>query len=92
MSHISIPRRSALLGTLACVRCLVAYYGPVDLQWLQVDWELTADEVAVALRDKKSKLDEVLAPPGTAVPMLNQGVIGSTAAVKGVAYRPDIAG
>ncbi len=30
--------------------------------------------------------------PGTAVPMLDQGVIGNTAAVKGVAHCPDIAG
>ncbi len=37
--------RSALLGTPAFVRCLVAYYGPLDLQELQADWELTADEV-----------------------------------------------
>jgi acetyl esterase/lipase len=37
--------RSALLDTPACVRCLVVYYGPLDLQWLQVDWELTEDEV-----------------------------------------------
>lgn len=37
--------RSALLGTPAFVKCLVAYYGPLDLQELQADWELTADEV-----------------------------------------------
>lgn len=42
---VPLGTRSALLGTPAFVKCLVAYYGPLDLQELQTDWELTADEV-----------------------------------------------
>lgn len=42
---VPLGMRSALLGTPAFVKCLVAYYGPLDLQELQADWELTADEV-----------------------------------------------
>lgn len=37
--------RSALHGTPAFVKCLVAYYGPLDMQPLKDDWELTEDEV-----------------------------------------------
>lgn len=37
--------RSALLGTPTFVKCLVAYYGPLDLQPLKAHWNLTEDEV-----------------------------------------------
>jgi acetyl esterase/lipase len=37
--------RSALLDTPTFVKCLVAYYGPLDLQPLKVYWKLTDDEV-----------------------------------------------
>ncbi len=37
--------RSALRGTPAFVKCLVAYYGPLDMQPLKEAWELTEDEV-----------------------------------------------
>jgi acetyl esterase/lipase len=37
--------RSALRGTPSFVKCLVAYYGPLDLQPLKSDWDLTEDEV-----------------------------------------------
>lgn len=37
--------RSALRGTPAFVRCLVAYYGPLDMALLKDEWELTEDEV-----------------------------------------------
>jgi dienelactone hydrolase len=37
--------RAALRRTPYFVKCLVAYYGPLDLQPLQSDWNLTDDEV-----------------------------------------------
>jgi acetyl esterase/lipase len=37
--------RSALRGTPSFVKCLVAYYGPLDLQPLKSYWNLTEDEV-----------------------------------------------
>lgn len=37
--------RSALFGTPSFVKCLVANYGPLDLQELQDEWELSDDEV-----------------------------------------------
>lgn len=37
--------RSALRGTPSFVKCLVAYYGPLDLEPLKVHWHLTEDEV-----------------------------------------------
>jgi acetyl esterase/lipase len=37
--------RSALRGTPSFVKCLVAYYGPLDLQSLKSHWHLTEDEV-----------------------------------------------
>ncbi len=37
--------RSALRGTPSFVKCLVAYYGPLDLQPLKSYWDLTEDEV-----------------------------------------------
>jgi acetyl esterase/lipase len=37
--------RSALRGTPSFVKCLVAYYGPLDLQPLKSSWNLTEDEV-----------------------------------------------
>ncbi|HET8841880.1 MAG TPA: hypothetical protein VFN35_10450, partial [Ktedonobacteraceae bacterium] len=36
---------AALRGTPAFVRCLVAYYGPLDLHLLKADWGLTEDEI-----------------------------------------------
>ncbi|HEX4203047.1 MAG TPA: alpha/beta hydrolase [Ktedonobacteraceae bacterium] len=37
--------RSALRGTPSFVKCLVAYYGPLDLEPLKVHWHLTEEEV-----------------------------------------------
>jgi acetyl esterase/lipase len=37
--------RSGLRGTPAFVKCLVAHYGPLDMQPLKDEWELTEDEV-----------------------------------------------
>ncbi len=37
--------RSALRGTPEFVKCLIAYYGPLDMTLLKDEWELTEDEV-----------------------------------------------
>ena len=37
--------RSALRGTPSFVKCLVAYYGPLDLEPLKAQWHLTEEEV-----------------------------------------------
>ncbi len=42
---VPLGARSALRGTPAFVKCLVAYYGPLDLQLLKADWGLSEDEV-----------------------------------------------
>jgi acetyl esterase/lipase len=42
---VPLGARSALRGTPSFVKCLVAYYGPLDLQPLKSHWHLTEDEV-----------------------------------------------
>lgn len=42
---VPLGTRSALRGTPEFVKCLVAYYGPLDMQPLKDEWELTEDEV-----------------------------------------------
>ena len=37
--------RSALRGTPAFVKCLITYYGPLDMALLKGEWELTEDEI-----------------------------------------------
>ncbi len=37
--------RSALRGTPEFVKCLITYYGPLDMALLKDEWELTEDEV-----------------------------------------------
>src|SRR5258708_38655693 len=37
--------RSALRGTPSFVKCLVAYYGPLDVEPLKAHWNLTEDEL-----------------------------------------------
>src|SRR5260221_11359401 len=54
--------RSALLGTPTFVKCLVAYYGPLDLQELQTEWELTEDEVREFSATTYLEYAEKLAP------------------------------
>lgn len=42
---VPLGTRSALRGNPAFVRCLVAYYGPLDLHLMKADWRLTDDDV-----------------------------------------------
>jgi dienelactone hydrolase len=42
---VPLGYRAALRGTPTFVKCLVAYYGPLDLQPLKAYWNLTDDEV-----------------------------------------------
>ncbi len=71
--------RSALLGTPAFVRCLVAYYGPLDLQPLKAAWELTEDEVQEFSATTYLEYAEGLAPmliakAGIDYPALNASI------------------
>jgi len=57
--------RSALRGTPSFVKCLVAYYGPLDLEPLKAHWHLTEDEVRefsapTYLKETASKLAPML--------------------------------
>ncbi|GHO90263.1 hypothetical protein KSF_003110 [Reticulibacter mediterranei] len=57
--------RSALRGTPSFVKCLVAYYGPLDLEPFKVRWHLTEDEIrefsaTTYLEEAASKLAPML--------------------------------
>jgi acetyl esterase/lipase len=42
---VPLGTRAALRGVPPFVKCLVAYYGPLDMQLMKDNWELTEDEV-----------------------------------------------
>ncbi|MBO0779349.1 MAG: alpha/beta hydrolase [Ktedonobacteraceae bacterium] len=62
---VPLGARSALRGTPAFVKCLVAYYGPLDLRPMQPGWHLTEEEVhefsaLTYLEEQASKLPPIL--------------------------------
>jgi len=71
--------RTALPGTPAFVRCLVAYYGPLDLQPLKATWELTEDEVqefsaTTYLEHAEGLAPMLIAKAGIDYPALNASI------------------
>ncbi len=71
--------RAALSGNPAFVKCLVTYYGPLDLQPLRAAWELTEDDVHEFSARSYLKHDESLPPmliakAGLDYPVLNASI------------------
>lgn len=62
---VPLGTRSALLNAPEHVKCVVSYYGPLDLQAIKDDWRLTDQEVAelsaiTYLRENSAKLPPML--------------------------------
>jgi acetyl esterase/lipase len=76
---VPLSMRAALRGAPPFVKCVVAYYGPLDMHQLQADWELTEAEVQQLSATTYLEHAEELAPmfvakAGLDHPLLNASI------------------